>query len=279
MRSCCDACSVLTILAAGSALEADPITLLHAAHDAGFDGVGLRLSHDRAGSPADRHAWRLRADDLGTVVHDVEVHRIGDGTSATPLLEAAVEMGARRVLVVSDLPSRSQTLDELAGIVAQATPFGIEIGIEYMAWTTPSQPLEAADLAAATGCVVVADVLHHHRVGAGPAELWAIVERGVLGWVQLCDAPATPPDSLVDEARHGRLPPGQGDLPIAALLAVVPDTTVLSVEVQSDALAALRVNARARLLHDATCAMLATLTAMRSRVDHTIPEVRLRVDE
>ena len=248
--------TVLTILAAGSALDADPIALLHAAHDAGFDGVGLRLSQGRTGSTAERRAWRRRADDFGVLVHDVEVHRIGDGTSATPLLEAAAEVGAGRVLVVSDLSSRSHTFDELAAVVAQAATFGLEIGIEYMAWTTPSQPLDAADLAAAAGCVVVADLLHHHRVGAGPAELQAIIERGVLGWVQLCDAPAAPPESLLDEARHARLAPGDGALPLAALLAVVPDTTVCSVEVQSDVLAAMDVNARARLLRDATRAVL-----------------------
>jgi sugar phosphate isomerase/epimerase len=126
-----------------------------------------------------------------------------------------------------------------------------------MAWTTPSSPAAAVAMAAATGARVVVDLLHHVRVGAGADEFAAVVTSGRLGWVQLADAPATTPSDLVDEARHGRLPPGEGGLPLAALLAAIPDGVAASVEVQSDALvASLAPVERARRLADAARAVL-----------------------
>lgn len=57
--------------------------------------------------------------------------------------------------------------------------------------------------------------------------------------MQNCDAPIARPASgdLVDEARHHRRPPGEGELPLAELLAVLPADVTLSVEVQSEDLA------------------------------------------
>jgi sugar phosphate isomerase/epimerase len=54
------------------------------------------------------------------------------------------------------------------------------------------------------------------------------------------------------EARHHRLPPGEGELDGAALIAQVPEHVPLSVEVQSDALVAARdINGRIFALHEA----------------------------
>ena len=96
--------------------------------------------------------------------------------------------------------------------------------------------------------MIVADVLHHHRVGAGVAELRALVDSGRLGWIQLCDAPQDAPADLLHEARHARLAPGSGALPLDELLAIVPAGIVRSVEVQSDAMAAMSPSERAALL-------------------------------
>lgn len=226
-------------LAAGSVLDADALELVEAAAAAGFDAVGLRLSaqhslaHDRAVE------LRRRVAALGVAVHDVEVHRIGDpaGADVGALCDAAAEVGARWLLVVSDLPDPAATEEALGEVVVRAAAAGIGVGLEYMAWTTPARPAAAVTMATATGAHVVVDLLHHVRVGAGVDELVAVVASGRLGWVQLADAPLLAPADLVHEARHARLPPGEGGLPLAALLAVVPPGTVVSVEVQSDALA------------------------------------------
>lgn len=240
------------ILAAGSLLDQPADVLLDAAATAGFDGVGLRLSGEHTVDDPARLGARAAA--LGLSVHDVEVYRIdGSATNPEPLLDAAAAVGAATVLVVSDLPDRAATVDALEAMREECAARGLRLGLEYMAWTNPSHPLAAIDVAEQTGCELVVDLLHHVRVGAGAEELEAIVASGRLGWVQLCDAPASAPagrEALIHEARHGRMLPGMGELDLAPLLACVPTDVTVSVEVQSDELLAFDPGRRAQLLHD-----------------------------
>jgi sugar phosphate isomerase/epimerase len=244
------------ILAAGSMLDVPADILVDVAADAGFDGVGLRLSAEHGSG--DLRALRARAERYGIVVHDTEVHRIDTGaTDPGVLIERSVAVGASALLVVSDLADRARTRDALGHLTDRCHRAGLEVALEYMAWTTPSTPADAVAMAREVGCVLVVDVLHHVRVGAGRTELDEVVDRGVLGWVQLCDAPASATGDLVHEARHGRLPPGHGALPLVELLASVPTGTPISVEVQSDELRRLPPAERARLLHDTARSVLA----------------------
>jgi sugar phosphate isomerase/epimerase len=243
------------VLAAGSMLDCDAETMIDAAAGAGFDAVGLRWTTAHAHRSPSSLAGRAR--ELGITIHDTEVYRIGtDVDDPHPLLAASAELGASAVLVVSDLEDLGRTEVALAGIVDAARSFGLQVGLEYMAWTTPSSPEAALAVADRTGCRIVVDVLHHTRVGAGPDDLRAVVESGHLGWIQLCDAPrrvARPSgsDALEHEARHARLVPGRGGLGLRELLDVVPADTTLSVEVQSDVLLATAPRERARLLFEA----------------------------
>lgn len=235
--------------------------LVEAAASAGFDGVGLRSTGPHVVTDAGR--FRARATDLGLAIHDTEVHRIAHGAGdARALIEATVAVGADRLLVVSDLPDRTATEQALAALTSRCQDLGIRVGLEYMAWTNPNTPTEAIEIAEATGCELLVDVLHHQRVGAGVAELDAITASGTLGWIQWCDAPLAHPDGpaaagLIHEARHGRLPPGRGELPLMELLARLPPDVTISVEVQSDALLSMPPFDRARLLHDASRHVLA----------------------
>ena len=58
----------------------------------------------------------------------------------------------------------------------------------------------------------------------------------MLPYLQIADAVAEPVDpslaGLREEALHGRLLPGHGDLPLAAIVAAVPDVP-LSIEMRS----------------------------------------------
>ena len=231
------ASATMLVLAAGSVLQASPIEMLEAAAGAGFDGVGLRLSHGRMSPAAGLREIRMRADDLGLCIHDIEVHRVGEDTDAAPLVEACAALGAPFLLAVSDLADESATIDALSALSDTAALSGVAIGLEYMAWTMPKTAIDAVRVAHAARAKIVVDVLHHHRTGGGPSELRAIVDAGLLGWVQLCDAPYGAPNDLLHEARHARLIPAQGALPLAELIAVLPPAATISVEVQSDELA------------------------------------------
>ncbi|MDH4144745.1 MAG: sugar phosphate isomerase/epimerase [Acidimicrobiia bacterium] len=241
------------ILAAGSVLDQPAEMVIEAAAFAGFDGVGLRLSGEHAVERPER--VRARVEQAGLTVFDVEVHRISADADPRPLLDAASAVGAEAVLVVSDLRDRGATIEQLHRVAAECRLRDLRLGLEYMAWTDPADPLHAVAMAESVGCEVLVDVLHHLRVGCGPPELAAVVASGRLGWVQLCDAPLAPPDGpfpegLIREARHGRLAPGHGELPIAELLAVLPPTVTVAIEVQSDELLAVPVGLRAQHLID-----------------------------
>jgi sugar phosphate isomerase/epimerase len=81
---------------------------------------------------------------------------------------------------------------------------------------------------------ILVDALHLARSGGQPDDL-ADVPPALLPYLQLADAPTDAPDDLYEEAVHGRLLPGDGQLPLAALLAAVPGVPV-SLELRSRAL-------------------------------------------
>ena len=59
----------------------------------------------------------------------------------------------------------------------------------------------------------------------------------LFSFAQFCDAPVTLPNpthaSLLEEAVHGRLDPGEGALPLRQLLDVLPQNIPLSMEMRS----------------------------------------------
>ncbi len=253
------------VLAAGSMLDRSDSDLIEAAAVAGFDAVGLRVSTGR--TVAEIEAALKQADRFGIMIHDVEVHRISaDTPDPVLLIEQTAALGAAALLVVSDLSDIAATVTALCDVTDRAAAAGVRVALEYMEWTNPRSPLDAIAMADEVGCELVVDVLHHHRVGAGPEEFEAIVASGRLGWLQLCDAPLAIPnwqrsessrtEALITEARHGRLPPGHGELPLRDILALVPPEIPIGVEVQSEELLALEPVERARLLYDATRSVL-----------------------
>ena len=237
-----------------------------AAAAAGYDAAGLRLD-PRTTTPADAAALRRRADDLGLAVLDLEVVRLGPDRPFDDhlrLLELAGILGARFLLTVSVHPTGAGTAADLARLAAAARGAGPRVAVEFMRFTGIRTLADALELVRALGDdapAVLVDALHLQRGGGSPADL-AALPAGTVGYLQLCDAPAAAPADLAEEARHHRLPPGTGDLPLAGLLAHGPAGVPLSVEVQSDRLAAeLAPVERARRLLADTRRVLAAGTA------------------
>lgn len=254
-------------------LELSPPSFVELAGQAGFDAVALRL---RSASPGGL-AHPLRVGDApsratldavratGVTVEHVEVLSLGEDDVARdrPLLEAAAALGARRVLATGDHPDTSLVADRLAALCELARELGLVVDLEFM----PFRPVAtlAAAIAVATraggprvGAHVLVDALHLARSGGVPADL-AAAPPTLFGVCHLCDAPAAPPatGSLVDEARGGRLLPGEGALPLEALVrALAPDTTYVSEVPLGLPRAALPALERARLVHAATARLL-----------------------
>jgi sugar phosphate isomerase/epimerase len=82
---------------------------------------------------------------------------------------------------------------------------------------------------------VLVDNLHLSRSGGHPSDLVGL-DPGLLPYVQLCDAPADPPEDLYRDALHGRALPGEGGLPVDDFLRFVPPGAAVSAEILSASL-------------------------------------------
>jgi sugar phosphate isomerase/epimerase len=167
----------------------------------------------------------------------VEIIRLNDQTDAQehlPLIEAASLVGARRIKLVCDTRDHVRAAALLAELARLAQPFGLTLDLEYMVFSGVRSLEEASAIVTAASTPnlkILVDALHWVRAGDSMADL-----RGSphLGYVQLCDGPLVGPedrDGLIQEARTRRLVPGQGEFPLRALLAAMPEDCVASVEV------------------------------------------------
>jgi sugar phosphate isomerase/epimerase len=239
-------------------LRLSPPELVSTAADAGYDFVGIRVRAVtateepwpmRPGSSMSKETLRRLAD-TGLVVRDVEFLPLDADTTADdwlPVLEAGAALGATTLSVTGADPDRGRLIDTLARLTGEAAPFGIRPTLEPISY----QPLrglpDAAAVATAAGAAVLVDPLHLQRGGGTVDEVRALAPE-LVPIVQLCDGPATAPERLdlppelvasgaadgpllQTEARFLRRLPGEGELPLTALLAAVPPGTPVSVEV------------------------------------------------
>lgn len=239
-------------------LDVAPPDFVSAVGEAEFDSVGLRVSAATpeeepwpmtAGSPMLEETLR-RLDETGVRVLDVEVVRLQPDTKREdyePALEVGARLGARYVTVNGDDPDIERASDTFAALTADANSYGLRPLIEPIPYTQVSNLEEAIRIAeSSNGGGVLLDALHFRRFG-GDLERLRSLDPALLGYVQLCDGPLAPPSGLPRprnlprgqstdgtdlqlESRAMRLLPGDGELPLADLLASLPAKTPVSVE-------------------------------------------------
>ncbi|KXV01200.1 xylose isomerase [Caballeronia megalochromosomata] len=247
-----------------TALDVAPVAWVRSAARAGFDAVGLRMHPAVPGAvayPMTTGSTPLRElrDVLageGVAVHDVEFIPVVpslDPASFAPLFEAAASLGARCVNVSGDDPDEARLADNLAALAGLAGPFGLRIDLEFMRWRHVGSLAQAREMIARVAhpnLAVLVDALHLSRSGGTPDDVGGM-PSGSIGSAQLCDARAALPssdDEAIREARTDRLPPGDGALPLDALLRALPADVALSVEMPFPSLPA---DARLDLAHRA----------------------------
>jgi sugar phosphate isomerase/epimerase len=229
-------------LAAGVFPEHAPETVVHAAAAAGFDSVGIWIEPDLWTNARARDV-RRRVEDSNLTILDAEVIWIKPGqldSNAYRSLDIAAELGAPNVLVVSTDPDEGATAKKFAALCHHARPAGINISLEFMAF------LAVPDLASALRVLAQADQpngrllidpIHLSRAGGTPADLTGVPQH-YFAYAQFCDAGGDMPArgdkaAIRTEALDGRLMPGEGFLPLAELLAVLPENLPLSIELRS----------------------------------------------
>jgi sugar phosphate isomerase/epimerase len=249
--------------------DAGALELLDAAAAAGFDSVNMWLVPPPAmaafnvkcgaTTPVVGNAPLIREINARIATTGVGVFEAScgwlaptfDRAETEPVLDTMAQIGTRRVSVVGWDADRQRLIANLAALCADAAAYGMTVTLEFMPYSAVRTVSEAAEVLAAAGAPnldVLVDALHLARSGGTPADLHLLDPRRI-GVLQLCDAPALapPPEQLRDESVNRRRYPGDGDLPLAALLRALPDDIVIEIESPTVEHAAESMVERARL--------------------------------
>jgi sugar phosphate isomerase/epimerase len=241
----------LTILGTAhlTALELAPPQLVIEAARVGFRSVGFRVHPAMAGGiaypsvPGTQAHRDLRAllRNEGVVLNEIEFVQLTptvDVGSMAAMLEAGADLGASSLTVSGDDADQPRLIANFAALCDLGAAFGLRVDIEFMRWRVVGTIRQAAAIVQAAGKdngAILLDTLHLSRSAGTVADVQA-VPVGAIRAVQLSDAPAAQPTTdaaTITEAREGRLAPGDGDLPLIAVIQALPRDTALSVEVPS----------------------------------------------
>ena len=257
-------------------LDTTPPELVSVAAAAGFRTIGIRLTATPSvgippydilsDGPLLRETLRRLAD-TGVSVLDTEFLRFEpENPVGIPegFLEVSARLGARNVLVMSAEPQEARTIERLCELCDRAARYGLHVCLEFAIYTGVRTLAHAAHVVAQSkrpNASVLIDALHFSRSGGLPAHI-AQVDPSLFRYAQICDASADMPGpgdtpALIREARTGRLLPGEGVLPLAELVAALPDTVPLAVEAPCRATADLPAVERATRAYRALAALVA----------------------
>lgn len=232
-----------------TALEVGPPQQIDFVADAGFTVTGLRLHPATPGGaayPMDLQSAILRntqrrMQDRGVRVLDIEVLLIDaqtDIASFIPCIEAGAALGASRLGVNGEDPNLERFTEKFAHLCDLARPYNMEVDLEFMVWR-PIHNLQTAEnvvrQAGRDNGKILIDTLHLARSGGHLSDLLVLDSR-LIGSMQICDGPMAGPapediPAIIAEARSGRLPPLEGELPLVEWVRAVPLSTPISVEV------------------------------------------------
>ena len=261
-------------LAALTTLDVPPPEHVRIAAGAGYTHVGLRLlpatpadpDYDMLGDTAAVRDTLAALRETGIGVSDVEIVRLAPDFRLDDrmqlFLDTARRLGAAQVLVAGNDPDAPRAADNLARLAEAGRAHGLTMNLEPMPWTSVRNLAQALALIRASGrddVGILVDALHFWRAGE-TLESLAAVPAAALNYMQLCDAPAQPPESeaaLIAQARGARMVPGEGGLDLHGLLRALPAGLPVSVEVPlGGELGKLPARVRARRLADAARACL-----------------------
>ncbi|MEP3438013.1 MAG: sugar phosphate isomerase/epimerase [Hoeflea sp.] len=233
-----------------TALDCAPVAFCALAAATGYQSVSLRMAPVAPGAihyplsskSAALNETRAAITDTGIRISSVEIVSLSpdlDICAVEPLLAAGAELGATGLCVTGDDGQTSRISETFARLCELAHGYGINVDLEFMRWrpvATLQDALAVVSAAGAPNGFVLIDVLHLIRSGGSAADI-ARANPAQLRCVQLCDAHAENPAGLdvIGEARGGRLPIGDGQLPLAEIIATLPERVSWAAELPTSA--------------------------------------------
>lgn len=226
----------------------NPVAHVALAADLGCRSVSMELSRP----PLNPHGypfWSLRDDaglrrELKAVLADRGVaisigkgitvsaeHDAGDQASDFDLF---ADLGARAVNAMDMGVERSRMLDQLGEFAEMAQAREMDFTIEFCPAFTLRNLADALEAVRHVGedkARILIDAMHFFRSG-GTVEQAAAIDASLIGHVQLCDAARKGgKGDYLEEAKAGRLIPGEGDLPLRQFVNALPRGCTLGLEV------------------------------------------------
>jgi len=180
---------------------------------------------------------RRRLADAGVRVATIEVFAIApdsDWSGFEIALDLAAGLGAgwinAHVHASHETPAeRSAIVAQTSQLVAMAAERGLAVGLEPNPFSHLVRAGDSADIADRAGAEIIIDTLHFQRGGNGLSDLPLLAPFTRL--VQVSDGPATRPrEEWWREAMGGRMLPGEGALPLEAILGALHRLEIVSVE-------------------------------------------------
>lgn len=173
--------------------------------------------------------------DSGVVLGNLEVFNLNGDTPIAEYewtLAFGADLGARSASAINFGPARPDIAERLAAFHDLCRRHGLKTYLEPISMGATRTVHEGVDLIRAAGvdARLVVDFVHLLRTGGSAKDL-ASIAPDYIGYVQVCDGPATiADDEIGDEAAANRLYPNEGDFPLFEILSAVPSDAVLGVE-------------------------------------------------
>lgn len=241
-----------------------PVEFVELAADLGCGCIGIGLQPMRYYNPHGYPDWSLSTDkalrgemvramrDRGVRVSLCEGFGIRQGVDLRDYqadLDVVRELGGTHINVASSDRDRQRSFDGFAVLAEMAAARDLVTTAEIGPGPLRDLPsaLEAVRHVGRADFKLLVDTMHFFRFGGRVADL-AAIDPGLIGYVQLCDAPLVSRHaSYMEEALHERANPGEGELPLAELAPFLPADVVVSVEVPQRSLAEAGLSPRERV--------------------------------
>jgi len=261
-----------------------PVDFVNLAADLGCDCISTGLTgigYNPHGYPAfslrddvgARREMRSAMRDRGVAISLGEgciIRPDSDIRAAAGDMDLMQELGVERLNTVSMDPDLGRSLDQLALFAEMAAERGMAATIELcpaLTINTLGAAVAAVRHVGRPDFSLLLDTMHLGRSGATADEL-AALDPGLIGYVQLCDAPRMPSEpNYLREATFERMAPGEGEMPLRAYLEVLPPGLTVSLEVPSrkQAEAGIGPEIRLRRCVDAARRLLAEVGATEAQ--------------
>jgi len=172
----------------------------------------------------------------GVRLHNLEVFPLTPNVDLDAFragFEVGAGLGAARATAHIHIDDKGTAIDAFGRLCDLAAEYGLAVGLEFNGFSKVRSPTAAAAIvrgAARTNGDIALDFLHAIRSGATVSDVNQIAN--LVGYAQICDGPLTiAREARWREAIEERALPGEGALPIGAMLAPLRADVVIEVEV------------------------------------------------